>query len=132
MGLRAWSHDDSIAKSNLPFKHVKLARDVLLQQSRAVERVGKNIPADFSIAVDLILRCQTAVIVMGMGKAGWIGQKVSASLASTGTPSHFLHPAEAIHGDNVKRLYKAGQNLDAGTPQCLCGSVSGSTDIDSV
>lgn len=52
-----------------------------------------------SDAVNIILDCKGAVIVVGMGKAGLVGQKISASLASTGTRSHFLHPAEAVHGD---------------------------------
>jgi len=49
--------------------------------------------------VELLLRCEGQVVVTGMGKAGLIGQKISATLASTGTPSFFLHPAEALHGD---------------------------------
>jgi arabinose-5-phosphate isomerase len=61
--------------------------------------LASQIPADFCTAVGLVLGCQGSVIVTGVGKAGWIGQKISASLASTGTRSHFVHPAEAIHGD---------------------------------
>lgn len=59
------------------------------------DRVGPS----FSQAIDLILKCQGLVVVTGMGKAGIIGQKISATFASTGTPSIFLHPAEAAHGD---------------------------------
>ena len=55
--------------------------------------------AQFHDAVEMVLNCQGSVIVCGIGKAGLVGQKISASLASTGTPSHFLHPAEAVHGD---------------------------------
>jgi arabinose-5-phosphate isomerase len=70
-----------------------------MQESSALERIAKNLPLGFSDAVDLILDCRGCVIVIGMGKAGWIGQKISASLASTGSRSHFVHPAEAMHGD---------------------------------
>ena len=55
--------------------------------------------ASFVDAVRLIEQCCGSVIVSGMGKAGLIGQKIAATLSSTGTPSHFVHPAEAIHGD---------------------------------
>ena len=62
---------------------------------RLIPRVGKS----FERAVDRIAACKGRVAVTGMGKAGLIGQKLSATLASTGTPSHWVHPAEAIHGD---------------------------------
>ena len=99
MALRAWSRDQNTAESHLPFEHIKQAREILLHQAEAIQAVGKNVPADFPLAVQLISDCRGAVIVVGIGKAGWIGQKISASLASTGTVSHFLHPAEALHGD---------------------------------
>ena len=105
MGLRAWSQDQDQSRSHLPFEHIKQAREILLHQAEAINLVGKNVPADFPLAVELISNCRGAAIVIGIGKAGWIGQKISASLASTGTASHFLHPAEALHGDlgRVKR-----------------------------
>src|SRR6185503_20609688 len=53
----------------------------------------------FDRAVDLLLNCRGRVILTGMGKSGIICQKIAATLASTGTPAHFLHPADAIHGD---------------------------------
>ncbi len=56
-------------------------------------------PPAFDVAVTMVLECRGQVIVTGMGKAGLVGQKISATLASTGTPSFFLHPAEALHGD---------------------------------
>ena len=92
---------ESTAKllSAIPFERLRVATEVLLQESAALERLAKNIPLGFSDAVDLILECRGCVIVTGMGKAGWIGQKISASLASTGSRSHFVHPAEAMHGD---------------------------------
>ena len=82
-----------------PFEQTRFARDVIQHEADALQSLAKNLPADLSNAVDLILQSQGSVIVTGIGKAGWIGQKISASLCSTGTRSHFLHPAEAIHGD---------------------------------
>ncbi len=81
------------------FQHVRNAKAILEHQSTAIAQVANRIPADFPAAVERIANCRGCVIVTGMGKAGWIGQKISASLASLGTASHFLHPAEAIHGD---------------------------------
>lgn len=81
------------------FEQLSSARDVILCESRALEQLANNLPIAFSEAVQLICETTGAVIVTGMGKAGWIGQKVSASFASTGTRSHFVHPAEAFHGD---------------------------------
>ena len=81
------------------FEQLQLAQEVIAIEAKALQRLSKNLPDDFHDAAELIARCEGSVIVTGMGKAGWIGQKVSASFASTGTCSHFLHPAEAIHGD---------------------------------
>lgn len=81
------------------FEHVRKAKMILEHQSAAIAKLADRIPADFAAAVEAVADCRGCVIVTGMGKAGWIGQKVSASLASLGTASHFLHPAEAIHGD---------------------------------
>jgi len=58
-----------------------------------------SLDASFATAVEWILACRGRVVVTGMGKPGFVAQKVSATLASTGTPSHYLHPAEAAHGD---------------------------------
>ena len=65
----------------------------------AIERLEKMFGDDFISAVDLIHNASGHVIVSGMGKSGLVGRKISSTLASTGTPSLFLHPAEAIHGD---------------------------------
>jgi len=75
------------------------ARDVIKSEAEAVMSVLLVVNDSFADALDLIYNCRGSVIVSGMGKAGIIGEKISATLASTGTPSHFLHPAEAIHGD---------------------------------
>ncbi len=89
------------AQSNLltEFEQLKFAQEIIAAEAAALERLARRLPADFHAAAEMVGRCTGSVIVTGMGKAGWIGQKVSASLASTGTCSHFLHPAEAIHGD---------------------------------
>ena len=82
-----------------PFEQLRFARGVILAESRALEQVAKRLDAEFCRAVQLIFQCRGNVIVSGMGKAGLVGQKIMATLASTGTPSHCLHPAEAVHGD---------------------------------
>ena len=64
-----------------------------------VEAVGNGLGAPFAAAVDLIARARGRVIVTGMGKSGHVARKTAATLASTGTPSHYVHPAEASHGD---------------------------------
>ena len=76
-----------------------IARKVLEIESRAILELIPRLDATFVRAVDVLMGCTGRVVVTGMGKSGLIGQKISATLASTGTPSLFLHPAEAIHGD---------------------------------
>ena len=78
---------------------IQRAREVLRIEAEAIRRLIPRIGRGFQAAVELLARCKGRVIVTGMGKAGIIGQKLSATLASTGTPSHWVHPAEAIHGD---------------------------------
>jgi arabinose-5-phosphate isomerase len=78
---------------------LKRAKEVLSIEAKAIVNLKKNINQDFKNALQLILRSKGRVVVTGMGKAGIIGQKLSATLSSTGTPSLFLHSAEAIHGD---------------------------------
>ena len=78
---------------------IKRAREVLDIEAQAIKLLKGRIGRDFSRAVELILKCRGRVVVSGMGKTGIIAQKFSATLASTGTPSLFLHTAEAIHGD---------------------------------
>ncbi len=78
---------------------LKRAKEVLDIEAKAVSRLKKNINPSFKKAVQIIMNSKGRVVVTGMGKAGIIGQKLSATLSSTGTPSLFLHSAEAIHGD---------------------------------
>ncbi|MGR5347216.1 KpsF/GutQ family sugar-phosphate isomerase [Vibrio mediterranei] len=78
----------------------KYVKDTLRQQGEAIISLSSTFKEDeFSNAIDMLLDCTGHVVVSGMGKSGLIGQKLSATLASTGTPSFFLHPAEAFHGD---------------------------------
>jgi arabinose-5-phosphate isomerase len=76
-----------------------LAKRVLDIESRAVERLKSRLNGSFKAACDLCLATTGRVVVTGMGKSGHIGRKISATLASTGTPSFYVHPAEASHGD---------------------------------
>jgi arabinose-5-phosphate isomerase len=72
---------------------------VLDIEARAVQALVQRLDCGFTEAVDLLYDCKGKVVVSGMGKSGLIGQKIAATLASTGTPSFFLHPAEGLHGD---------------------------------
>ena len=78
---------------------VETAKDVLLQEAKGIEALVPRLNQSFINAVQLILASSGRVIVTGMGKSGHIARKVAATLSSTGTPSVFLHPGEAIHGD---------------------------------
>jgi arabinose-5-phosphate isomerase len=89
----------SAKNAGTPDEQLRYAKQIIEMESRALESLSGRLDASFCRAVDLIYRCVGSVLVSGMGKAGLIGQKIAATLASTGTRSHFLHPAEAIHGD---------------------------------
>jgi len=78
---------------------IEQARQVLAIEAAAIEELIPRINGQFTSAVTMILACKGRVIVTGMGKSGLVGKKIAATLASTGTPSFFLHPAEGIHGD---------------------------------
>ena len=78
---------------------IQLAKKVLSVEADAVKKLIPRINRDFERALDLLEHASGRVIITGMGKPGFIGRKMAATLASTGTPSLFLHPAEAIHGD---------------------------------
>jgi arabinose-5-phosphate isomerase len=93
---------------------LKIEADTILDQ---INRLGE----EFIQAVDLILNSTGRVVVTGMGKSGLIGRKIAATLASTGTPSFFLHPAEGIHGD-----------LGMVTPQDVVIALSGSGQNDEI
>lgn len=78
---------------------LSIARQVIAIERGGLEALSDSLSDDFIRAVDLLLDCPGYVIVAGVGKSGHIGQKIAASLASTGTPAFFLHPTEASHGD---------------------------------
>lgn len=75
------------------------ARRVLRIEAAAIEDMLARLDASFERAVDLLFECKGRVVVSGIGKSGLIGRKISATFASTGTPSFFMHPADALHGD---------------------------------
>lgn len=77
----------------------QLARAVLDIEAQAVARLSERINDEFVRACQYMLACEGRIIVIGMGKSGHIGSKIAATLASTGTPAFFVHPAEASHGD---------------------------------
>jgi arabinose-5-phosphate isomerase len=78
---------------------LRLAQETFDIETAALQRVARQLDDRFSQAVALLLRVRGRVVVMGMGKSGHVGRKIAATLASTGTPAFFVHPAEASHGD---------------------------------
>lgn len=78
---------------------LKRAKEILQIEKLGLEEVSKNLDSSFVQALELILNIKGRVVVTGVGKSGIIGRKISATLSSTGTPSFFLHPVEALHGD---------------------------------
>lgn len=78
---------------------LKTAKNVLKIEANAIKKLITRLDESFINAVDILYSCKGRVIVTGMGKSGWIGNKIAATFASTGTPSFFLHPAEGSHGD---------------------------------
>lgn len=82
-----------------PQRALQLARQALDVEADAVRTLKGRLGASFVHAVRLMMQAQGRVVVMGMGKSGHVGRKVAATLASTGTPAMFVHPAEASHGD---------------------------------
>lgn len=78
---------------------IRLARETLDIEAAAVLGLKQHLGLSFASAVEMMLRVSGRVVVMGMGKSGHIGRKIAATLASTGTPAMFVHPAEASHGD---------------------------------
>ena len=91
-------------RAHAPNAHAKpctleLARSVLAIEAHEISALAARLDANFEAAVQLILHCQGRVVVSGMGKSGHVGGKIAATLASTGTPAFFMHPAEASHGD---------------------------------
>ncbi len=84
---------------------LEYARKVIESEADAISSLTPIVDESFAQVAEMIYNCSGSCILSGIGKAGIIGQKISATLASTGTPSHFLHPVEAVHGD-LGRLRK--------------------------
>jgi arabinose-5-phosphate isomerase len=78
---------------------LSIGQRVILREAGALQMLGDGLNGGFAEAVDLLLNASGRVIVCGMGKSGHIARKIAATFASTGTPAHFVHPAEASHGD---------------------------------
>jgi arabinose-5-phosphate isomerase len=78
---------------------IEIARKVLTIEAEAVSALADRIGEEFTQAIEMILACQGRLVISGMGKSGLICQKIASTMASTGTPAFFLHPAEGIHGD---------------------------------
>ncbi len=96
-------------------------REALSSQANALRDLANDLGTEFDDAIALILTCQGRVVVSGMGKSGLVGRKLAATLSSTGTPSFFLHPAEALHGD-----------LGAITPRDVVILISNSGETDEI
>jgi arabinose-5-phosphate isomerase len=82
-----------------PDRALQLAAQTFDIEARALQALAGRLGSSFGDAVQAMLQCRGRVIVMGMGKSGHVGRKIAATLASTGTPAFFVHPAEASHGD---------------------------------
>ena len=95
----------SISSSRPLHDALPLARQIIEAEANTLLSLADLLSDDFARAVKLLLSATGAVVVSGMGKAGHVGQKIAATLCSTGTRSYFLHPAEAIHGD-LGRIHK--------------------------
>lgn len=78
---------------------LETARRVLRIEAEAIQNLLDHLDARFDRAVELLFQCKGRIVVTGLGKSGLIGRKVAATFSSTGSPSLFLHPAEALHGD---------------------------------
>lgn len=102
-------------------KFIELGRAVLETESQAITAMAAKLNQDFAQACEIIMRCKGRVVVVGMGKSGHIGSKIAATLASTGTPAFFVHPAEAQHGD-----------MGMITPQDVAITLSNSGETDEV
>ncbi|WP_373795431.1 SIS domain-containing protein [Neisseria dentiae] len=80
-------------------QYLNWAREVLRIEAESLHEIAAELDGGFTRAADALLQCRGRVVIMGMGKSGHIGRKIAATMASTGTPAFFVHPAEAAHGD---------------------------------
>ena len=97
------SADEFDARSRLIsatlLERLRVVRETIIGEARALQHCAANLSTEAVRAAELTASCEGCVVVTGVGKAGLVGQKLVATLASTGAPAHFLHPAEAVHGD---------------------------------
>jgi arabinose-5-phosphate isomerase len=91
--------DTALRRAPKPSLDLEIARDVLATEAAALGALGVSLGDDFVHAIDELFRIGGRVVVTGMGKSGHVAHKIAATLASTGTPALFVHPAEASHGD---------------------------------
>jgi len=75
------------------------AREVIEREVEGINKLKDSLDEQFLKAVELILNCEGKLLITGIGKSGHIARKIASTFASTGTPAHFLHPSEALHGD---------------------------------
>lgn len=80
-------------------KTLETAKNIFISEAQAINNLKELLTEDFDKSIQLIKKSKGRIVISGMGKSGHIGKKIAATLASTGTPSFFMHPAEAIHGD---------------------------------
>ena len=80
-------------------QYLDWAREVLHTEAEGLREIATELDENFVLAADALLHCTGRVVITGMGKSGHIGRKIAATMASTGTPAFFVHPAEAAHGD---------------------------------
>jgi len=90
---------DPVAQNNPALADLAVARDVLATEAAALTALSASLGEAFSSAINLLIAVPGRVVVTGMGKSGHVARKIAATLASTGTPAMFVHPAEAAHGD---------------------------------
>ncbi len=79
--------------------YLQIARETLSVEEKALGQLNQKLDRTFADVVELILACEGRLVIGGIGKSGLVGKKMVATFASTGTPSFFLHPTEAFHGD---------------------------------
>ena len=80
-------------------KNIEVGKRVIQIEAQAVAAISDRINEQFENAVNAVLNCKGRLIVLGVGKSGLISQKIASTMASTGTPAHFVHPGDAFHGD---------------------------------
>ncbi len=98
--VRAWRISIDVTVQTIERSELTtLAREILAQEAQAIQAMAERLGDEFAQAVDLVLACQGRVVTTGMGKSGAVARKIAGTLASTGSPALFLHPAEGVHGD---------------------------------